>query len=151
MYDLAMQLNAARNELLWLCLVGLTESCESGRLDPDFTVALTRTFQAEVNRLNSQGPRGRRTTEDGAEVSIGILFIPLKWYTPSALSYSVFPIVIIPIMIIVSSGRIAISKELRFMMLRHWPLYDAIFHSRYASARLGVWNKSGRLLFKKCA
>ncbi|OCH85305.1 CDC45-like protein [Obba rivulosa] len=34
--------------------------------------------------------------------------------------------------------------ELRFMMFRHWNLYDSIYHSSYVASKLGIWKERGR-------
>lgn len=39
---------------------------------------------------------------------------------------------------------IAKSDELRFMMFRHWNLYDAMLHSGYVAGRMGIWREKGR-------
>ncbi len=36
------------------------------------------------------------------------------------------------------------SEELRFMLFRHWTLYDAMFHSSYVASKLGIWKEKGR-------
>lgn len=36
------------------------------------------------------------------------------------------------------------SDELRFMLFRHWTLYDAMLHSGYVAGRLGIWKEKGR-------
>ncbi|KAL1944584.1 hypothetical protein VTO73DRAFT_3014 [Trametes versicolor] len=36
------------------------------------------------------------------------------------------------------------SDELRFMMFRHWTLYDAMYHSGYVATKLGIWKERGR-------
>ncbi|KAG6845235.1 hypothetical protein H0H87_012227 [Tephrocybe sp. NHM501043] len=36
------------------------------------------------------------------------------------------------------------SEELRFMLFRHWTLYDAMFHSSYVASKLGIWKERGR-------
>mmetsp|Transcript_27344 Transcript_27344/g.71666 ORF Transcript_27344/g.71666 Transcript_27344/m.71666 type:complete len:588 (-) Transcript_27344:104-1867(-) len=40
------------------------------------------------------------------------------------------------------------EDELRFMLLRHWNLLDAMSHSRYVACRLGVWRQSGKQLLQ---
>lgn len=35
-------------------------------------------------------------------------------------------------------------EELRFMLYRHWTLYDAMFHSSYVAGKLGIWKERGR-------
>ncbi|ORY34922.1 CDC45 family [Naematelia encephala] len=39
---------------------------------------------------------------------------------------------------------IAKSEELRFMLFRHWNLYDAMLHSGYVAGRMGIWREKGR-------
>ncbi|ESK92859.1 cell division control protein 45 [Moniliophthora roreri MCA 2997] len=36
------------------------------------------------------------------------------------------------------------TEELRFMLYRHWNLYDAMFHSSYVAGKLGIWRERGR-------
>lgn len=36
------------------------------------------------------------------------------------------------------------SDELRFMLFRHWNLYDAMLHSGYVAGRMGIWREKGR-------
>lgn len=39
---------------------------------------------------------------------------------------------------------IRLSPEPRFLLVRHWSLYDSMLHSPYLSARLHVWSDVGR-------
>ncbi|KAF6765072.1 cell division control protein 45 [Ephemerocybe angulata] len=36
------------------------------------------------------------------------------------------------------------TDELRFMLFRHWNLYDAMYHSSYVASKLGIWKEKGR-------
>ncbi|KAJ7090295.1 CDC45-like protein [Mycena belliarum] len=36
------------------------------------------------------------------------------------------------------------TEELRFMLFRHWTLYDAMLHSSYVANKLGIWKERGR-------
>ncbi|KAG7086638.1 hypothetical protein E1B28_002580 [Marasmius oreades] len=36
------------------------------------------------------------------------------------------------------------TEELRFILYRHWNLYDAMFHSSYVAGKLGIWREKGR-------
>ncbi|KAJ1657512.1 DNA replication initiation factor cdc45 [Dispira simplex] len=38
------------------------------------------------------------------------------------------------------------SEEFKFMLLRHWSLYDSMHYSRYLATRLGIWSDRGRRL-----
>jgi cell division control protein 45 len=39
---------------------------------------------------------------------------------------------------------IRLSPEPKFLLIRHWSLYDSMLHSPYLSARLHIWSDSGR-------
>jgi cell division control protein 45 len=39
---------------------------------------------------------------------------------------------------------VRVSDELRFMLFRHWTLYDAMYHSSYVASKLGIWKEKGR-------
>ena len=36
------------------------------------------------------------------------------------------------------------EKEFRFMLFRHWSLYESIYHSTYVASKLGIWREKGR-------
>ncbi|BEI83339.1 hypothetical protein CcaverHIS002_0312070 [Cutaneotrichosporon cavernicola] len=40
--------------------------------------------------------------------------------------------------------RISRSDELRFVLFRHWNLYDSMLHSSYVAARMGIWRERGQ-------
>merc|ERR1719410_1224676 len=40
-------------------------------------------------------------------------------------------------------GHIQPSHEFQFFVMRHWTLYDSMFHSRYVAAKLNVWRQHG--------
>lgn len=39
---------------------------------------------------------------------------------------------------------IRIGEDLRFMLWRHWNLYDAMMHSGYVASKLNIWREKGR-------
>lgn len=39
---------------------------------------------------------------------------------------------------------IRLAEELRFMLWRHWNLYDAMMHSGYVASKLNIWRERGR-------
>jgi CDC45-like protein len=36
------------------------------------------------------------------------------------------------------------TEEFRFLLLRHWNLYDAMYHSSYVAGKLGIWRERGK-------
>ncbi|KAJ1977822.1 DNA replication initiation factor cdc45 [Dimargaris verticillata] len=43
---------------------------------------------------------------------------------------------------------IAYSEEFKFMLLRHWSLYESMQYSPYLAAKLGIWSERGRRLLR---
>lgn len=41
-------------------------------------------------------------------------------------------------------SRIQTEDEYRFMLFRHWSLYDSMYHSGYVASKLSVWRDYGR-------
>ncbi|KAG0006620.1 hypothetical protein BGZ65_005965 [Modicella reniformis] len=41
-------------------------------------------------------------------------------------------------------GTIQCTDEYRFMMVRHWSLYESMYHSNYVASHLGIWREPGR-------
>lgn len=44
------------------------------------------------------------------------------------------------------NGHIQKGYEFQFFLMRHWCLYQSMYHSRYVSTQLGVWKESGKEL-----
>ncbi|KAL1408302.1 DNA replication initiation factor cdc45 [Vanrija albida] len=40
--------------------------------------------------------------------------------------------------------RISSSDEFRFVLFRHWNLFDSMLHSGYVAGRLGIWKEQGK-------
>ncbi|KAJ1979420.1 DNA replication initiation factor cdc45 [Dimargaris xerosporica] len=43
---------------------------------------------------------------------------------------------------------IAYSEEFKFMLLRHWSLYESMQYSPYLATKLGIWNERGQRLLR---
>lgn len=39
---------------------------------------------------------------------------------------------------------IVCDQDFHLMLLRHWSLYESMYHSSYVAARLGIWKEKGR-------
>lgn len=48
----------------------------------------------------------------------------------------------------VADGRVLFEPEFRFMLMRHWTLFNSMLHSRYLACRLGVWRDRGRRMLE---
>ncbi|KAH6607727.1 hypothetical protein Trco_004040 [Trichoderma cornu-damae] len=137
MYSLASELGRDDNDLLWLAIVGVTSmelygrssagvaapvrSGGSGRPSGWFGVRgarLRQLLRDEVRRLNPPEVTNGRVAPENTGV------IPTTARNPE------------------DTG-IRLSPEPRFLLIRHWSLYDSMLHSPYLFSRLKTWNESG--------
>lgn len=134
LYSLASELGREDNDLLWLTLVGMSSTELYGRSKTANSEArqtpwnLSRGDQIrdvlrdEVRRLNpvptSEIARERDLGETGG-------IIPTHARSPT-------------------DNSIRLSPEPRFLLIRHWSLYESMLHSPYLSCRLHIWSDAGR-------
>ncbi|KAI0014302.1 CDC45-like protein [Xylariaceae sp. FL0662B] len=139
-YSLASELGREDNDLLWLTIVGVTSMELYGRSSAGLAVTvrgsdskptngwmgirgarIRQLLRDEVRRLNPPeiGSReGRVSTADGTGI------IPTTARSPEDTS-------------------IRLSPEPKFLLIRHWSLYDSMLHSPYLFSRLRIWSDSG--------
>jgi cell division control protein 45 len=136
-YSLASELGREDNDLLWLTIVGVTSMELYGRSSAGIAVPVrpmdkgrgtgwmgvrgTRIRQLlrdEVRRLNPPEITSARLAPE----STGI--IPTTARSPEDTS-------------------IRLSPEPKFLLIRHWSLYDSMLHSPYLFSRLKTWSETG--------
>ncbi|OTB03343.1 hypothetical protein M426DRAFT_321915 [Hypoxylon sp. CI-4A] len=135
-YSLASELGREDNDLLWLTIVGVTSMELYGRSSAGVAVMvrgsdakptngwmgvrgarLRQLLRDEVRRLNPP-EIGKPSTADSAGV------IPTTARSPEDTS-------------------IRLSPEPKFLLIRHWSLYESMLHSPYLFSRLRIWSESG--------
>ncbi|KAB8072783.1 CDC45 family [Aspergillus leporis] len=143
-YSLASELGREDNDLLWLAIVGVSSLELSGRTMSGVGISsssesggsagwggergerIRQILRDEVHRLNPPDPYERDRDIRG-EVN-GV--IPTTARSPTDKS-------------------IRLSPEPRFILIRHWSLYDSMLHSPYLASRLHVWTENGRKRLNK--
>ncbi|KAH8680946.1 CDC45 family [Xylariales sp. PMI_506] len=139
-YSLASELGWEDNDLLWLTIVGVTSMELYGRSSAglgisirgsDSTAAtgwmgvrggrIRQLLRDEVRRLNPP-ELASQTGRVSPSESAGI--IPTTARSPEDTS-------------------IRLSPEPKFLLIRHWSLYDSMLHSPYLFSRLRIWSESG--------
>jgi cell division control protein 45 len=140
MYSLASELGRDDNDLLWHAIVGVSSMELSGRtmngvgLAPLSTSGTSSSWNRdrgeqirailrdEVRRLN---PTDLRDIERERNIgdSAGIIQTHAKSPTDNS---------------------IRLSPEPRFLLIRHWSLYDSMLHSPFLSSKLHIWSDAGR-------
>ncbi|GAP86340.1 putative CDC45-like protein [Rosellinia necatrix] len=139
-YSLASELGREDNDLLWLTIVGVTSMELYGRSSAGLAVTVRNSdsrptngwmgvrgarirqlLRDEVRRLNPP-ELGSKDTRVMASESAGV--IPTTARSPEDTS-------------------IRLSPEPKFLLIRHWSLYDSMLHSPYLFSRLRIWSDSG--------
>ncbi|GAO13563.1 hypothetical protein UVI_02015640 [Ustilaginoidea virens] len=137
MYSLASELGREDNDLLWLTIVGVSSMELYGRSSAGLSAPvrandtsrpsgwmgvrgsrLRQLLRDEVRRLNPPEVTNGRVAPENAGV------IPTTARSPE------------------DTG-IRLSPEPRFLLIRHWSLYDSMLHSPYLFARLKTWSEAG--------
>lgn len=140
LYSLAEDLGREDNDLLWFAIVGVSSLELYGRSMAGVGIStsleaggsagwggergerIRQLLRDEVRRLNPPDPNDASQERARAETS-GV--IPTTARSPTDTS-------------------IRLSPEPRFLLIRHWSLYDSMLHSPYLSARLHIWSDIGR-------
>ena len=129
LYGLASELGREDNDLLWLAIVGISSvelspfsrsksgRNETGRRVLDKSETMREVLRDEVRRLNPVPEDELRRSQNGD-------VIPMKARSPTDCS-------------------IRLSPEPRFLLIRHWSLYDSMLHSPFLSTRLHMWSDIG--------
>lgn len=131
MYSLASELGREDNDMLWSAIVGISSvdlspfartkrrRNEAGKRTLDKSEQIREVLQDEVRRLNPVPEDEIRRSQSQYGV------IQTKARSPTDTS-------------------IRLSPEPRFLLIRHWSLYDSMLHSPYLSTRLHIWSDAGR-------
>lgn len=135
-YSLASELGREDNDLLWLTIVGVTSMELYGRSSAGLAVTVRSSDAKPTNGwMGVRGARIRQLLRD----EVRRLNPPMIGRLPSADGAGVIP----------TTARdpedtsIRLSPEPKFLLIRHWSLYDSMLHSPYLFSRLHTWNDSG--------
>lgn len=140
MYSLASELGREDNDLLWLAIVGVASTDLYGRTSTGFSLTNHDAQTALTGWNASRGSRIRALFRDevrrlnAPELNAQSLEISRGAATDSIPTCARSP----------TDDSIRLSPEPRFLLIRHWSLYDSMLHSPYLSAKLHVWNDTGK-------
>ncbi|EHY53726.1 DNA replication initiation factor cdc45 [Exophiala dermatitidis] len=136
-YSLAADLGREDNDILWLAIIGATSLELSGHTSTGLGTVVTTT-----QGLPHEPHKSWRSTRSSQTYALLRDEVRRLNPPPADQSPSISPGagggVSSP-----SDNSIRLSPDPRFLLLRHWSLYDSMLHSPYLAARLHVWNDSG--------
>jgi cell division control protein 45 len=137
LYSLASELGREDNDLLWMAIVGVTSMELYGRSSAGVAVPvrssearpasgwlgmrgarIRQLLRDEVRRLNPPEIGNGRAPPENTGI------IPTTARSPEDTS-------------------IRLSPEPKFLLIRHWSLYDSMLHSPYLFSRLKTWSETG--------
>ncbi|TPX15025.1 uncharacterized protein E0L32_004855 [Thyridium curvatum] len=138
-YSLASELGREDNDLLWLSIVGVTSMELYGRSSAGIAVPV----RAAESRSTSgwMGMRGARIRQ--------LLRDEVRRLNPPEVGSSSGRVTPELTGIIPTTARspedtsIRLSPEPKFLLIRHWSLYDSMLHSPYLFSRLKMWSETG--------
>ncbi|KAG0099842.1 hypothetical protein BGZ93_005601 [Podila epicladia] len=115
-YLMASQLDRSSLNILWLAIVGLTAQYVNEQIGHKDYLDIVQAYKNESERM---APKGVDRSGTGGDD-------------------------LIPQTTATEDGAIRCTDEYRFMMVRHWSLYESMYHSNYVASRLGIWREPGR-------
>ncbi|KAJ4360549.1 DNA replication initiation factor cdc45 [Didymosphaeria variabile] len=139
-YSLASELGREDNDLLWNAIVGVSSLELYGRTGSGVGLNPLSAAGGSAGWNGDRGERIRSVLRDEVRRLNPVDIKDLAREATMGDSTGVIP----------TSARsatdksIRLSPEPRFLLLRHWSLYESMQHSPYLSARLHIWNDSGR-------
>jgi cell division control protein 45 len=139
LYSLASELGREDNDLLWLTIVGVTSMELYGRSSAGVGVTVRNSESRPASGwLGMRGARIRQLLRD-----------EVRRLNPPDLAPSTARLLPETIGIIPTTARspedtsIRLSPEPKFLLIRHWSLYDSMLHSPYLFSRLKTWSETG--------
>ncbi|KAH6586220.1 hypothetical protein BASA50_000685 [Batrachochytrium salamandrivorans] len=157
MYTITSQLGRSNSNHLWYGIIGLTDYYIHNKVSLVKYVELIKSFQEEVNLVSiREGKSGGASMAGGiaggdASSSLqdvfGIEYDDDDLFGERPLENNATSLAMTSTM---GSGRSAddysinYHEDFRLMLLKHWTMYDSMFHSEYVATKLGMWRSKGR-------
>jgi cell division control protein 45 len=139
LYELCKQIDRESRDFLWLWIIGLSDimiHCKQGELQLSDELFKCK---EEVNRLHPSKQNkdfieaGDIPQKDG-RVDYQNAFL-LELITRETSNLDV--------------GTIQTESELKFMLLRHWSLFESIYNSNYMVTKLTLWKEQNQKRFRE--
>lgn len=139
-YSLASELGREDNDLLWNAIVGVSSLELYGRTGSGVGLNPLSAAGGSAGWNGDMGERIRSIMRDEVR-----RLNPIQWEDiPREASIGDASGVIPTSARSATDNSIRLSPEPRFLLLRHWSLYESMLHSPYLSARLQIWSDAGR-------
>lgn len=141
MYSLGEQLNKQTTDSFWLWILGLTDQLVHSKITPvdydsEFDNVCLTNFMSIANQDYDQenNPHVNNVSQEDPNANLG------KKFDSKGLLYQNVELDTENLKV----GTITPSKELKFMFLRNWSLYESVFYSNYVVCKLKLWQELGK-------
>lgn len=126
MYELSKQLNKISREILWWRIVGLTDLILHSKIDMEEQACENNDCKKEVQYLVPEKQPDQDNGQEEAQPKSESLFnLQLSSQNREV-------------------GHIRFEPEMRFMLLRHWTLFDSIQNSAYMVSKMALDKEPGQ-------
>jgi cell division control protein 45 len=139
MYAMASELGREDNDTLWMAIIGVTSMELYGRSSAGVAVPVRSSEARPASGwLGMRGARIRQLLRD-----------EVRRLNPPEIGYGSSRLPSETSGIIPTTARstedtsIRLSPEPKFLLIRHWSLYDSMLHSPYLFSRLKTWSEHG--------
>lgn len=139
-YSLASELGREDNDLLWLTIVGVTSMELYGRSSAGLAITVKSSDTTSVTGwMGVRGAKIRQLLRDEVRRLNPPELTPQNGRVSPTENLGIIP----------TTARspedtsIRLSPEPKFLLIRHWSLYDSMLHSPYLFAKLRIWSDSG--------
>nr|CCA16133.1 cell division control protein 45 putative [Albugo laibachii Nc14]CCA25094.1 cell division control protein 45 putative [Albugo laibachii Nc14] len=124
-FELAQQLNSSHSDLIWYAILGLTKQFLLEQIDMDDYNLLIHFFQDEILTLEPSSTEAGTEFLEGRNLhgNPGTIAQPPTLASNPAYRHE----------------KITFEEEYRFMLYRHWSLYDSMYYSDYIASKLGLY------------
>lgn len=115
LFDLCDSKGCINNDLLWYAITGVTDQYLRTALSEDSYEKQIQSLKNAQERLNPNVIQKSKAESKSGSVAL-----------------------------INSDGVISFESDLRFVLLRHWSVYNSMLNSDFIASRLGAWREKGR-------
>lgn len=115
LFDLCDIRGCTSNDLLWFAITGVTDQYLRAALSEDSYGKQIQSLKNAQERLNPNVIQKSKAESNSSSTAL-----------------------------INSDGVISYESDLRFILLRHWSVYNSMLNSDFIASRLGAWREKGR-------
>ncbi|KAF1992120.1 CDC45-like protein [Aulographum hederae CBS 113979] len=133
-YSLASELGREDNDLLWQAIVGISSLELSGQTLQGLSLSPLSSNGGSSGWNGDRGERIREAFRDEVRRHNPVDIRDHFDATGTIQTHAKSP----------TDTAIRLSPEPRFLLIRHWSLYESMLHSPYMSSKLHLWTDQGR-------